>query len=59
MGRIDWEKHNKKSRPNEEKYDDGKVLSNGRVVSHKKDSLARRAAYVERQWLKKIGKDKI
>lgn len=59
MARMNWEKSAKKILPSEEKYNDGKTLSNGRVVTHEKDRLALRSAKAEREWLKKIGKDKI
>lgn len=59
MGRLNWEKANKSILPSEGKYDDGKKLSDGRVIIHKKDRLALRAAKAEREWLKKIGKEKI
>jgi hypothetical protein len=47
-----WERA-KEKKPIEYKYADGKVLKNGKMIHHKKDSLARRAAFVEREWAKR------
>lgn len=58
MKRLDWTKA-KKFKVSEEKYEDGKIMKNGRLIKKPKDSLAARAAFVERQWLKKIGREKV
>lgn len=58
MKRINWTKA-RKFKISEEKYDDGSVLKNGRVVTSPKDSLSARAAAAEKRWLKKIGRDKV
>lgn len=55
---MNWDRA-KPLRPTELKYDEGKKLDSGIVVTKEKDRLARRAAKAEREWLKKIGKDKI
>lgn len=49
--RINWDKA-KTYRSTETKYQDGKVLDNGEVVKHRKDSLALRAQAAERKWLR-------
>jgi hypothetical protein len=51
MARMDWKK-SRKYRVFEEKYEPGTMLKNGRVVPPAPmDSLAVRAAKVEREWL--------
>jgi hypothetical protein len=47
-----WERA-KPWRPTEIKYEEGKELSNGVVVSKPLDSLARRARDAEVRWLKR------
>lgn len=42
----------------EEKYQNGTVLSNGRVVTNPINRLARCAAFAEQNWLKKIEEEK-
>lgn len=51
MSKLSWKKA-RKFRDYEEKYEPGTELRNGRIVQPRKpDSLARRAAYAEIEWL--------
>ena len=58
MTKLKWERA-KKWQPTEMMHEEGKVLSNGEVVAHQKDKLARRAAWAEKKWLKKLKRQKV
>lgn len=50
MVNLNWNR-TRKFKSAESKYEDGTVMRNGEVVKQRKDSLARRAAKAEREWL--------
>ena len=58
-GKRDWRRA-KRFAATEEKYEPGKVLDSGRVVSSKpRDSLEARARAAEQRWLQQQGLKKL